>query len=83
MRRLLPHLWFTALLLLLAQPALAASDARMQVLVAPDAERGITLDTLRSNIAQAADMALPRLWARIVPQQAQRDIPGNIKGIRF
>ena len=81
MYRLISGACFAALLLLV-QPALAATDARMQILVAPDEAQGITLDFLRSNIAQAADMALPRLWARIVPKQAQRDIP-TVKGLRF
>jgi len=83
MHRLVSGACFAALLLLAAQPALAASDARMQILVTPDETLGITLQSLQTNIAQAADMALPRLWARIVPQQAQKDIPKKVKAIRF
>jgi len=81
MYRLLSTICLAALLCV--QPALAASDTRMEILVTADEEHGITLQSLQSNIAQAADMALPRLWPRIVPRQSQRDIPANVKGMRF
>ncbi|MDX8405694.1 MAG: hypothetical protein R8K50_06025 [Mariprofundus sp.] len=78
--RLLSSLW---LALLFVQPALAATDARMQILVTPNEEAGITLQSLQTHIAQAADMALPRLWPRIVPQQALINIPSPVAGMRF
>ena len=69
-------------LLLLPAFAYAAPDARMQVDVAAEAE-GVDVNWLHANIRKAADMALPQLWGRIIPQHAIKQIPAGVKAVRF
>ncbi|NWF38400.1 hypothetical protein F3F96_04565 [Mariprofundus sp. NF] len=78
-RRLLPFL----LLLLLPHTALAANDARMQIEILADDEKGQTVEYLHGNIRKAADLALPQLWQRIVLQADQHKIPNNVKAVLF
>ena len=75
---------FGALALLVLLPLLvnAAPDARMQVDVTAE-EQGVEVNWLHANIRKAADMALPQLWARIIPQHAIDLIPPHVKAIRF
>ena len=69
-------------LLLLPALAYAAPDARMQVDVAAETE-GVDVNWLHANIRKAADMALPQLWRRIIPQHAISQIPAGVKAVRF
>jgi len=78
----LPHFGALALLLLLPLFASAAPDVRMQVDVKAE-EQDVDVDWLHANIARAADMALPQLWNRIVPQHAIGQIPPHVKAVRF
>lgn len=78
-RRLLPLL----LLLLLPFTAQASSDARMQIDILADDEKGQTVEYLHSNIRNAADLALPQLWQRIVLQADRDKIPNNAKAVLF
>ncbi|ATX81097.1 hypothetical protein Ga0123462_0219 [Mariprofundus ferrinatatus] len=69
------------LLLLVPQLVLAATDARMQIeVVAKDSN---TAEFLRANIDKAAELALPKLWQRIVLQEALNKIPDSTNAIRF
>lgn len=63
------------------QALLAASDPRMDIEVVADEAN--TVEALHANIRMAADMALPQLWQRIIPQAAQGQIPENLKAVRF
>ncbi|NWF35292.1 hypothetical protein [Mariprofundus sp. KV] len=78
-RRLLPLLLF----LLLPLTAQAASDARMQIEILADDEKGQTVEYLHSNIRSVADLALPQLWQRIVLQAERGKIPSNTKAVLF
>jgi len=73
----------TIILLLAGFTAHADSDPRMVFEVLPDENRGITVQDLHRDVRAAADMALPRLWHRIVPGHAHKQIPKKIKAIRF
>ena len=70
------------ILTLAAAPAFA-TDARMQVDVLASDDGGPQLDELHANIQQAAELALSRLWKRIIPQQAQDSIPRKVNVLRF
>jgi len=78
-KRLLPFL----LLLLLPHLALAANDARMQVEILADDDKGQTVEYLHGNIRKAADLALPQLWQRIVLQSELHKIPKKVKAVLF
>lgn len=76
---------FSGLLLILMLSithAGAATDPRMQVDVLAD-DKGMQLDELHANIQQAAELALPGLWKRIIPRQARGSIPGKVNVLRF
>jgi len=60
----------------------AEPDARMQVNVAAQAH-DVEVRWLHANIRKAADLALPELWNRIVPQHARTMIPKHVKAVRF
>lgn len=62
--------------------ASAATDARMQVDVVAE-EQGVEVNWLHANIRKAADMALPQLWSRIIPQHAIAQLPKHVKAVRF
>jgi len=81
MRRWL-QLLFALMLVCVQQSALAAQDARMQVDVVAE-QQGVEVRWLHANIQKAADMALPQLWGRIVPQHALTQIPKKVKAVRF
>jgi len=70
------------MLLCVQQPAFAQQDARMQIDVMAE-EQGVELRWLHANIGKAADMALPQLWQRIVPQHALDQLPKHVKAVRF
>ena len=59
-----------------------AADARMQVDVLAETQH-VEVQWLHANVRKAAALALPQLWARIVPQDAQALIPKRIKALRF
>jgi len=65
------------------QPALAAPDTRMQIQINADEEKGISQQYLQTHVKEAADMALPALWPRIVPQQYLANVPGTINSMLF
>ncbi|MBN4076932.1 hypothetical protein JYT48_01525 [Mariprofundus ferrooxydans] len=74
--------WVVVVLCLLAaQPAVAA-DTRMQVNVVAATEH-VEVRWLHANVRKAANLALPQLWARIIPKSSQRLIPKRVKAIRF
>jgi len=60
------------------------ADHRMTVEIQanPD-EKGQSLNELHTNIRYAADLALPHLWDRIIPQHARSMVPENTSAIRF
>jgi len=60
-----------------------AQDEKYIVDVLPDTEQGETVISLHSNIPQAVDRALPRLWERLLPAESIPLLPQNIQGIRF
>ncbi|MBL4775550.1 MAG: hypothetical protein JKY87_05790 [Mariprofundus sp.] len=64
------------------QPLALAADARMQVNVLAEAHN-VQVQWLHANMRKAAALALPQLWARIVPQDAHALIPKRIKALRF
>ncbi|GAV20178.1 hypothetical protein MMIC_P1142 [Mariprofundus micogutta] len=70
-------------LLLASFTAHADTDPRMVFKVLPDENRGITVQDLHRDVRAAADMALPKLWFRIVPDYAQNQIPKKVKAVRF
>jgi len=77
------RLWVSSLMLLcLQQAAFAQPDARMQIEVSAQ-KQGVEVPWLHAHIRKAADMALPQLWARIVPQHAIARIPQHVKAVRF
>jgi len=76
------RLLFFLMLACFQQAAFAAQDARMQVDVLAE-EQGVEVRWLHANIQKAADMALPQLWSRLVPQHAQDQIPKKVKAVRF
>ncbi len=81
--RLWMRLWAATLMLLcLQQMAFAQPDARMQIELTAQ-EQGVEVRWLHANIQKAADMALPQLWARIIPQHAIDQIPKHVKAVRF
>jgi len=69
------------ILLLLPQWSRAGEDMRMQVDVLADAEKGPGLSELHANIRHAAELALPALWDRIIPDVARHSVTGE--AIRF
>jgi len=62
--------------------AVAAADARMQVDVVAETE-AVEVSWLHANVREAAALALPQLWGRIVPQYALGMIPKRVKAVRF
>ncbi len=77
------RLWATAFVLLcMQQAAFAQPDARMQIEVAAQ-EQGVDVRWLHAHIRKAAGMALPQLWARIIPEHAIDQIPKHVKAVRF
>lgn len=81
--RLWIRLWAVALMALcLQQTAFAQPDARMQIELSAQ-KQGVQVRWLHANIQKAADMALPQLWARIIPQHAIDQIPKHVKAVRF
>ncbi len=77
------HFWIAVLMLLCTgQSAFAAADTRMQVNVVAQDE-GVEVGWLHANIRKAADMALPKLWDRIIPQHAMEQIPKHVKAVGF
>jgi len=73
---------FFLMLVCVQQSAFAAQDARMQVDVIAE-QQGVEVRWLHANIQKAADMALPQLWDRIIPQHALAQIPKKVKAVRF
>jgi len=72
-----------AMLLCIQQPVLAQEpDTRMQVLVIA-VDQGVEVRWLHTHIQQAATMALPQLWKRLIPGHARNMIPKNVNAIRF
>jgi len=81
--RSLIRLWLATLLLLWVQTSVFAEpDARMQINVLAT-EQGVEVRWLHANIRKAADLALPELWRRMIPQHAMDQIPKHVKAIRF
>ena len=68
-------------LCLLQSPALA-DDERMQVDIVA-ATQEVEVNWLHANVREAAALALPQLWNRIVPQYAHGLIPKRMKAVRF
>ncbi len=62
--------------------AFAAADARMQVDVVAETA-SVEVSWLHSNVREAAALALPQLWSRIVPQYAHAMIPKRVKAVSF
>ena len=70
------------LCMLFSQLPAYAADARMQVNVLAEVE-DVEVSWLHAHVREAADLALPQLWARIVPQYAHKQIPNRVKAVRF
>ncbi|MFQ5519411.1 MAG: hypothetical protein ACE5E3_05355 [Mariprofundus sp.] len=62
--------------------AMAEADARMHVEVLAE-KHAVKVGWLHAHIKKAADLALPTLWYRLVPQEAHALIPEKVKAIRF
>jgi len=75
-------LGFLFLIITLPLSVSAATDVRMQVDVVAE-EQGVEVNWLHANIRKAADMALPQLWNRIIPQHAMGQLPKRVKAVRF
>jgi len=72
------------LLFLALPPSIAQAEPDMRMQVELDAEKaGVKPTWLHSHIKEAAEMALPQLWQRIVPQHALGQIPEHAKAVRF
>jgi len=77
------RLWIAALMLSCIQtPAFAQTDARMQIDVVAVNQK-VEVSWLHTHIKQAADLALPELWNRMIPQHAMDQIPKHVKAVRF
>ncbi|MDQ6996043.1 MAG: hypothetical protein Q9M82_01100 [Mariprofundus sp.] len=77
------RLWIAALLLLCIQStAFAQSDARMKIDITA-AQQNVEVRWLHAHIQKAADLALPELWRRMIPQHAMDQIPKHVKAVRF
>lgn len=73
---------FALALLLGAATAQSAEDGRMQVFVQAG-DDSADLNKLHTNIQYAAQLALPRLWDRLVTQQGRETVAGDINPVRF
>jgi hypothetical protein len=71
------------MLMLSITPALAATDARMQVEILAGDKEGLNLDELHANIPHAAKLALPLLWNRIIPRNVRDSIPAKARALMF
>lgn len=60
----------------------AVEDGRMQVFV-PAGEEPDSLRKLHTNIGGAAQLALPRLWDRVIPQRERNAVSGKINALQF
>jgi len=77
------YAFFGLLLSLLCfQSAALAADARMVVDLLAETQK-VELDVLHANVNKAAALALPKLWARIIPVSAQSTLPKHVKAIGF
>jgi hypothetical protein len=64
-------------------PALAATDARMQVEVLASDKKGTHLNELHENIRHTVELALPTLWNRIIPQKARNSMSKKVNALQF
>jgi hypothetical protein len=64
-------------------PVLAATDVRMQVDVPASDKKGTRLNELHTDIRHTAELALPTLWNRIIPQKARNSIPKKVNALLF
>jgi len=71
-----------ACLCVVQMPAMAAADTRMQVDVLAEAHN-VEVNWLHANVREAAALALPQLWSRMVPQYAISKIPKRVKAVLF
>lgn len=69
-------------LLLGVASAQAVEDGRMQVFVPAGSDAG-DLNRLHTNIQYAAQLALPKLWDRMVTRQGRGAIAGNVNPVQF
>ena len=65
-----------------ADTAISAEDGRMQVFVAAGEASG-ELNKLHTNIQYAAQLALPKLWDRLLTQRGRGAVEGNINPVQF
>lgn len=68
---------------LFATAAQAEDDARMLVSITAGEEQGMSVQQLHTDIRQAAELALPVMWHRILSEASIAELPDNIKAIRF
>jgi len=76
------RLWAVLMVVCVHQLAFAEPDPRMQIEVVAE-EQGVEVSWLHANIKKAANLALPQLWSRMIPQHAQDQIPKKVKAVRF
>jgi len=79
---IIPKLLCAIACMLWLQSSAVAADARMQVDVLAKVQ-DVNVQWLHANVRQAADLALPQLWHRIIPRQAHALIPNKVNAIRF
>ncbi len=79
----LSRLLLTLTLLFVSAYSAHAADPRMEFEVKANQGKGISVQDLHRDVRAAAEMALPQLWFRIVPNDARKKIPAKMKAVSF